>query len=324
MPLALVFSSPFAAFVAAGVLLPLAAVLVAERRAAWARRRLRLNPPSLRGRLAAVVALVLLAALVGVAAAQPTVRTANRRLVRTDAQAMFVVDTSRSMLASSERAGQTRFARVRAAAQHLRIDLPEIPTGIASFTDRVLPLVLPTADESVFSSVLDKTLAVDSPPPQARSVEATTFSTLTDLVVGRYFVPSIKRRLAVVFTDGESRPVDDASIARTLRDAHVLGPIFVRVGGSKERVYDAQGVPEPEYRPDPTSGARLTALARAVGTDVYGPGEMAAAAAEAKRLLGSGPVVTRGQETGSLSLAPYAILAALAPLAFLLWNRNIR
>ncbi len=324
MPLALVFESPLAALVAVGVVLPLAALLVAERRAARARRRLRLEPPSPAGRLAAVVALALVAALVGVAAAQPTVRTTSRRLVRSDAQAMFVVDTSRSMLASHGPGGETRFARARAAAERLRVELPELPAGIASFTDRVLPLLLPTSDLAVFSSVLDRALAVDSPPPQASNVEATTFASLTDLVVGRYFAPRAKRRLAVVLTDGESRPVDDAAVARTLRAGHVLGPIFVRIWAGDERVYDGRRVPEPEYRPDPASRARLDALASATGGRVYGSGQLAAAAAAARRLLGPGPVVAQGREKRSLALAPYAVLAALAPLAFLLWTRNVR
>src|SRR5262245_50644927 len=149
------------------------------------------------------------------------------------------------MLASSRAGGETRFDRALGAAERLRDDLSEVPTGISSFTDRVLPLVFPTDDQRVFGSTLTRALAVDSPPPQSRNVEATTFSALGDLVGGRYFPKSAKRRLAVVFTDGESRPVDDEALARTLRDGHVLGPIFVRLWGRGERVFDPQGVVEP-------------------------------------------------------------------------------
>lgn len=323
MPLALVFRSPAAALVALGVLLPLAALAAAEVRAARARRLLRLEPPAAASRLAAVVSLLAIAALVGVAAAQPTIREVRHRLVRTDAAAMLVVDTSRSMLASKKPGGETRFARARAAAERLRDDLSEVPAGLASLTDRVLPLLLPTDDEAVFTSVLERALAVDSPPPQARAVEATTLASVTDLVAGRYFPTGVKRRLAIVLTDGESRPVNDQAVARALRRGHVLGPIFIRIWGAEERVYDGR-IAEPAYRPDPASGSRLEALARAVGGGVYSIGQLGAAAAGARRLLGSGPVARRGRLVRSTSLAPYAVLAVLAPLGFLLWRRNLR
>jgi hypothetical protein len=310
--------------VAVGVVLPLAALLVAERRARRARALLGLARPSLWTRGGPAAALALLAALVGLAATQPEVRTVREQRVRTDAQAVYVLDTSRSMLAASRPGGETRFERARAAAEDLRADLSEVPTGLASFTDRVLPLLFPTDDRRVFGSTLERALAVDAPPPQARKVEATTFSALTDLVVGHYFPSAAKRRLAVVFTDAESPPVDDGALARSLQDGRVLGPIFVRVWSARERVFDPEGVPEPGYRPDPTSGERVAALASAVGARVFGPGQMNAAAAEARRLLGAGPVVRRGREVRSLALAPYAMLAALVPLAFLLWRRNVR
>src|SRR5260221_12886 len=91
-----------------------------------------------------------------------------------------------------------------------------------SFLSPLPALVFRPDGRRVFAGALGRALAVASPPPQARFVEATTFSALTDVVAGSYFPRSAKRRLAVVFTDGESRPVDDQAIARTLRDGHLL------------------------------------------------------------------------------------------------------
>jgi hypothetical protein len=324
MPLALGFLSPWAALVAAGVALPLAALAAAELRAVRARRHLGLAAPARSARAAPGAALAVLAALLGVAATQPVVRTIDRERVRSDAEAIYVVDTSRSMLASSGAGGVTRFERARDAAARLREELSEVPTGLASLTDRVLPLALPTARAGVFGSTLERALSVDSPPPQVIARAATTLAALPDLVQGRLFSPVAKRRLAVVFTDGESRPVDDRAVARALQAGDVLGPVFVRVWNAGERVYGSDRVPEPGYRPDTTSGARLQALARAVDGRVVGPGDTGEAAAEARRLLGKGPVVTRGRQVRSLSLAPYAALASLVPLAFLLWRRNVR
>src|SRR5205814_1732724 len=109
VPLALAFLSPLVALVAVGVVLPLAALAVAERRARRARALLGLAPPSLARRAAPVAALALVAGLVGLAATQPVIRTVREQRVRTDAQAVFVVDTSRSMLASARAGGETRF-----------------------------------------------------------------------------------------------------------------------------------------------------------------------------------------------------------------------
>src|SRR5438105_10229239 len=108
--LALAFLSPLAVLVAVGVALPLAALVVGELRARRARALLGLAPPSLAGRVAPVLALALLATLVGIAATQPVIRTVRAQRVRTDAQAVFVVDTSRSMLATARAGGETRFA----------------------------------------------------------------------------------------------------------------------------------------------------------------------------------------------------------------------
>jgi hypothetical protein len=225
-----------------------------------------------------------------VAAAQPVVRTVDERREREDARALFVVDTSRSMLASRRPGVATRFDRAQAAAQRLRAALPEMPTGLASLTDRMLPLVLPTADARVFSSALVRALAVDSPPPQQRATRATTLDALRDVVAGRCFPARIERRLVVVFTDGATQPLESAPLVRALRRGEVLGPLFVHVWRADELVFGPDGVPEPGYRPDRTSGERLDALARSAGGRVFGPGETKAAADAARRLLGEGSV----------------------------------
>jgi hypothetical protein len=39
--------------------------------------------------------------------------------------------------------------------------------------------------------------------------------------------------------------------------------------------------------------------------------------------VGSGPRVAVGRDEDPVALAPYAVLAAFVPLAFLLWLRNL-
>jgi hypothetical protein len=54
------------------------------------------------------------------------------------------------MLASEGRGEPTRYERARAGATELQRGLGDIPVGLASFTDRVLPHLFPTVDERVF------------------------------------------------------------------------------------------------------------------------------------------------------------------------------
>ncbi len=123
------FLTPLAGLVALLVALPLAAMLLTERRVSEVRRALRLPEPRASKPLAAI-ALVVLAALLGLGAAQPAVDTTEERLARADAEVYVVIDTSRSMLAASGAGDQTRFERAQTAALRLRSELPEIPIGL--------------------------------------------------------------------------------------------------------------------------------------------------------------------------------------------------
>ena len=80
--------------------------------------------------------------------------------------------------------------------------------------------------------------------------------------------------------------------------------------------------PEPQYRPDPASVVVLDGLASSISGNVYAESEIGAATAKARELIGSGPTVVRGEESGQVPLAPYLAAFALAPLALLLWRRE--
>src|ERR687895_494682 len=128
----LVFLSPRGALVAVAVLLPLLALVLVRRRAGRVRRTLGLLPPR-RALLGVVIgAMLLAAACVGLAAAQPVVEQTTKVRMRTDAEAYVVLDVSRSMLARRGAGGTTRFARAKATAVALRSTLPQIPFGVVS------------------------------------------------------------------------------------------------------------------------------------------------------------------------------------------------
>ena len=315
------FSSPWGGLVAVAAVLPVALLVTGELRARRLRRTLGLAHPAARSFAAIALAVIAVPLLLGLAAAQPVIHRNKTHYVRTDAAAFFALDTSRSMLASGSRGGATRFERAQDAALKLRSDLSDIPAGIASLTDRLLPHLFPTGNMSAFAGTLGRTVGVEHPPPERVHSRATTLYGLTALATQNYFGDAAKRRVAFVLTDGESSPFEEREFARDFRGAHIH-PIFIRFWGGDERVYARSGKPE-SYRPDSASLGALERLAGSSGGQVFSEHDLGAAASAARGALGKGPRVTRGREDDSFALAPYAAFAALLALGFLLWERNL-
>ena len=310
------FLSPLAAFVALVGLLPLAAFFTVSRRASRIRSSLQLAEPGA-VRYSTAVAVVVVACLVGLAAAQPVLARDRDRRVRSDAEAIFVLDISRSMLASSP-AGATRLQRAKAEALRLRMEFPDVPIGIASLTDRALPHLLPSADEDAFARTLDQAIEAEQPPPIAYfQTIGTTLAALGSIQTRNFFAPSARHRVIVVFTDGESRRVDAASLAETLRRPPGIRPVFVHVWSPNERVY-ANGIPEPDYRPNPASAASLDRLATVAGGVSFEESRVGAIAGKIRTYLGTGPTVVQSRSRREFSLAPYLVVLAALPLLLLL------
>ena len=127
----LLFLSPKGALIGLGIVVPLAMLVVVARRGSRLRAAL-LVPRASRWRLAVpTLAAAAVAALFGVAAAQPVAESETALEVRTDAEAYIVIDISRSILARSGLGETMRLGRAKAAAVELRSGLPEIPVGVA-------------------------------------------------------------------------------------------------------------------------------------------------------------------------------------------------
>jgi hypothetical protein len=266
----------------------------------------------------------MLLAAVAVAAAQPAVDRTATAYVRTDAQAFYVFDTSRSMLAARAPTAPTRLARARALGLQVREALPDVPSGIASLTDRVLPHLFPTDTLAPFEATLDRSIGIEKPPPSsAAGGRATTLAALATLATQRFFAPRTQRRLAIVFTDGESQPFVRADLRRVFAGPLGVKALFVHVWRSGERVYSRRGTPEPDYAPDPSSGATLARLAAATGGYAFSEGERNAIVERARAVLGRGPEAALTTQRETRSLAPFALLAGVVPLGFILWRRNL-
>jgi hypothetical protein len=318
------FVSPLGALVALAVVGPLAAFLLAERNHDRVVGILGLPGTRPVSRWAVVTALVAIAALLGAAAAQPTLVNRSAREVRSDAAAFFVIDTSRSMLASSGPGEPTRFARAKKFALRFRNQLPDIRVGLATMTDRVLPTIFPTADRQAFDVAIRQSIGIERPPPSDGSnTLITTLSALTRIALDNYFEPEAKHRLVVLLTDGESAPFFDGSIGALFRGPPEVHTIYVQFWQRGEHVYLPNGKPEPRYRTDPAGERTIRRLADASDGVAIENENVKSAVETARMMLGNGPRVSDVRERRRVDLAPYLAFGVLAPLGFLLYRRNV-
>ena len=300
--------------------MPLAAFALRERRARAVRAVLRLRHP---GRLSLVLpalAIVVLTALVAAAAAQPVIVRQQSLSQRSDAEAFVLFDTSLSMSAATAPGAPTRLERAKRLALHLERALPDLPIGVASMTDRSLPNLMPTVDRTLFTRTVHQSVGVDRPPPsQPHRGRATTFDAIVPLVESHFFPDALRRRLLVVFTDGEAAKVSPL-LGLTLQRR--VATIFVHVWQPGERIFGASGRPDPRYVADPRSTEALRQIAGVVhGADVdeRDPGAIVRAA---RAVVGRAATHSVASGYARVPLAPWFVLAAALPLVFLLWRRN--
>jgi len=312
--------TPAGAAVALVALVPLAALALSERRARRVRRVLGLGrPPHL---VPALLALSLVAAgvLVGAAAAQPILERGAMRHERIDVNAYVVIDSTRSMLAASDRRAAIRLARARGAAQELRAAVPELKVGLASMTDRVLPHLFPTLDGDVYAATLEHSIGIERPPPSRRRQNATDLGALAQLGPQGFFPATPERRIIVVLSDFETDPFSARKLGASLRRQR-LEPLFVHVWNKEERIWGGLG--DAGYRPDPGSEAVVRRLAEAAAGRAFAEQELPQAKGALRELLGEGTRRPLWKERSRTELAPWLTLAAVVPLGFVLWRRNL-
>ena len=317
------FLTPFGAFVTLLVVAPIAAFLFAERGRQRVSALLRFAEPPRSTRLAPAIAVVVVAASLGLAATQPTLVTRSQQHVRTDAEAWFVLDTSLSMKASAGVGEPTRFQRAQALAIRLRNELQDIPVGVASITDRALPHLFPTPDSDTFDVTVHRAMGIERPPPtDGFSVRITTLGSIARIASDNFFSPTAHKRLVVVFTDGETKPFTDESLGTIFRQPPGVHAVFVRIWGAHEHVYNGHSA-DPLYRPDPMSATYIRQLAETSGGVAVNAHDFGAIVKAARAALGHGPTQVMRNEQRRLELAPYLAGFAFLPLSFLLWRRNL-
>lgn len=320
----LTFLTPFALLLAVGAVLPLAVFAAVSVRARRTRRALDLPAPKRRSAAALAFSLAAVPALVAVAAAQPVVEETRTTYRRGDVEAWVVLDTSRSMLAAERAGAPTRFERAVDLAEAVRTAIPDVPVGIASLTNRLLPHLFPTTDAGTYATALERSVGIERPPPdRSQAAEITTFIPLASLQRQNYYSPAARRRLALVLTDAETDRLPPPGVAGALAEPPRVEMIFVHVSQPGERVFGATGAPEVNYRPDPGSSRRLRSMAELLSGRAFTEDEVDSIRSALRDRVGRGPRVAEARQRSSLALAPYAVLACALPLAFVLRRRNL-
>ena len=219
---------------------------------------------------------------------------------------------------------RTRLDRARAIGYRLRAALPDVPMGLGTFTDRPLPILLPTTDARGVHRGRPR-LARDRGPAGARDQH-------DDL--------ELRRRRALP-ARGVLRPEDQEAPAR---DRHRRREHELQRGG---RARQLQGTAPYGGRPDPDGHARRARLrldgaprvglhpaARDRGHAQAVPRRRRAARRSARgttRPARSPPLARRsapapqariGTTSDRRELAPWLVLAGVFPLGFVLRRRN--
>lgn len=311
--------TPAGAAVALAALVPLAALALSELRARRVRDVLGLARPPRTVTVLLAVSLAAAGVLVGAAAAQPILERGAMRHERIDVNAYVVIDSTRSMLAASDRRSATRIARARQAAVELRAAVPELKVGAASLTDRVLPHVFPTLDEDVYAATVEKSIGIERPPPSERKRNATDLGALAQLGPQGFYPPTPERRIVVVLSDFETDPFSVRKLGASLRRQR-LEPIFVHIWDGRERIWGGLG--DAGYRPDPGSERVVRRLADAASGAAFPERDLEDAKRALRDLLGEGASRPLWRESSRTELAPWLALGTVLPLGFVFWRRN--
>jgi hypothetical protein len=304
---------------------PLAAFVLMERRTRRLRRLFSLTAPQRRELAAVAVALAIIPVLIAVAAAQPIIVRREAVVQREDAQAFFVLDTSLSMSAQTSPDAPTRLDRAEHDVEELLPQMGDIPVGLATMTDRVLPNIMPTTNDALIRRVIDQSVGINEPPPsRPYPYLATSFqNALFPLPKSNLFPVGMRHPILVIFTDGESAPLPTTPYGGLASDQETIPPLFVHISAPNERVYLPSGKVDSRYHPDPQSGAVLAQFASATHGQVFSENDLSGLVHTI--LDEAGPVRAKTRILGfeRVPLGPWILLAGVFPLGFLFWRRNL-
>ena len=118
-------------------------------------------------------------------------------------------------------------ARARSAGTSTRRS-DDLPTGVATLTNRMMPLLFPTGDARGVTAVIDHSLQIMQPRPERlTAARASSLAALSLAADRSYFNPSARKRVLVVFSDLDTdllQPGGNAAAAAEAPDRAVRRP----------------------------------------------------------------------------------------------------
>ena len=182
-------------------------------------------------------------AVLGLAAAQPVLgSTAAARCAARRGGARRGRHLAVDGRASSTAASPTRLDRARRIALRVRAALADVPTGLGTFTDRPLPLLLPTPDARGVRGGRPATRSESSDRPGSRPARRSRASTPSRRSRSRGTSRRrSKKRLLVILTDAESTGFNEAGVRKSFEAKPRTAVVLVRIGAHGERVFGAGG-----------------------------------------------------------------------------------
>ena len=245
---------------------------------------------------------------------------------RIDAEALFVFDMTRSMLARNGRGRRDALrpgprGREEAACRRFR-DVPPArprsPTGCCRSSSRPRARTCSPRRSTA-------PLGIERPPPdRSGRGRATALGALTALATQNFFGAAADRRRR---RRPHRRRVAAHRPRHAARAAARRPASCPSSSGSGTRT---SGSSTPAACPSAATGPIRTAalssrpLPRPARDACSRRASSAARSTAIRRALGEGPTGPRGRELQSSELAPFVLAAAFLPLGFLLWRRNLR
>ncbi len=274
--------------------------------------------------IAEAISITLFLVLLVLVIARPIILTNEKSRIKlsNDVSVLLVFDVSRSMLAQKEVYASTRLARAKIIGQELVGQL-DAKIGIAGFTDIMLAHLFPTSNASAIDYALDKDVQVGSIPFGGFNARGSLDALTKDY--SAFFPKESKKKIMVVFTDGDM-PVltNDADIV-SLREANV-SIFFVGIGAPGELIYlyDNEG----KLRGiDPyVSNFNKNVLvesANIAGGEYFSEKDYASLFDAVKKAAGPvSPSYQTSERRTAVELAPLIAIASFASLMFFLYLRR--
>ena len=126
----------------------------------------------------------------------------------------------------------------------------------------------------------------------------------------------------MIITDAESTTFNYTGVKKSFEARPRTAVVLVRIGGSGERVYGPDGLPESDYVPPPATGSTLKAFLDATRGRAFDEHQVGGAEHAAQAALGPGPTANLGSTSNRHDLAPWLVVAAVVPLGVVLRRRN--